>query len=122
MKNILTILVLFLSYTCLSQDSFNTIDQEIKYDIDLKLDKVSYGGSHYNSGGNIPVGVGMMVGGSSFIVAGLLTPPTYVCWWINNGEKTIFPATKVFTHIDRIIIFYYRYWGINIRKLKQSKL
>lgn len=78
MKNIITILVLFLSYTCLSQDSFNTIDQEIKYNIDLKLDKVSYGGSHYNSGGNIPVGVGMMVGGSSFIVAGLLTPPTYV--------------------------------------------
>jgi len=78
MKNILTILVLFLSYTCLSQDSFNTIDREIKYDIDLKLDKVSYSSSQYNSSGNMPVGVGMMIGGTSFIVAGLLTPPTYV--------------------------------------------
>ena len=78
MKNILTILVLFLSYTCLSQDSFNTIDREIKYDIDLKLDKVSYSSNHYNSSSNLPIGVGMMVGGASFIVAGLLTPPTYV--------------------------------------------
>lgn len=78
MKYTITILVLFLSYTCLSQDSFNTIDREIKYDIDLKLDKVSYSSSQYNNSSNIPVGVGMMIGGTSFIVAGLLTPPTYV--------------------------------------------
>jgi hypothetical protein len=82
MKKLLLILMLTLTQMCFSQDSFFNTENEIKYDINLNLDKVNYNTSYktssYNSRGNLPIGVSMMMGGTAFVLAGILTPSTYV--------------------------------------------
>lgn len=48
---------------------------DLHLDYQTKTTTTSYG---YEKSSRIPLGLGMVIGGASFIVAGLLTPPTYV--------------------------------------------
>ena len=69
MKKLILIVSLIVSSNTYSQLAPPTS----KFDI-----KLSTGGNILDRGNNIRVGPIMMLGGASFILAGALTPPTYV--------------------------------------------
>lgn len=108
MKKLLLILMLTLTQMCFSQDSFRTIENEIKYDINLNLDKANYNTSYkassYNNRGNLPIGVGMMMGGTAFVLAGILTPPTYVGGSTTN-KKPFYQQPKFLPIVSGALFF-----------------
>ena len=78
MKNILVILLSLFTFTCFSQDSYQSFDfTPVK---EVQTTKVQLNLPPYDSSpqSRISVGGGMLMGGGAFILAGVLTPPVYV--------------------------------------------
>lgn len=78
MKKIILSLILLLTLNTNAQDSYQSImfiEPAEPIELNITSTSSSYG---YDNQSNIPIGVGMMLGGATFIVAGALTPPSYV--------------------------------------------
>ena len=76
MKNILVILLSLFTLTCFSQDSYQSFDfTPVK---EVHTTKIQLNLPAYQSSTGPSVGVGMLMGGGAFILAGVLTPPVYV--------------------------------------------
>lgn len=80
MKKIVGLLVVLLSFFTYSQDMYFSHDQSI----DLKLELLETKSKTYKTESNFPLGPAIMLGGSSFILAGVLTTPIYV-----GGSTTV---------------------------------
>ena len=88
MKKIILILILSLSSILYSQDNISDMGvsyvptQSIMFNSNSPLQKVNLnlqnGKNILDNGRNVRVGPVMLLGGASFIVAGLLTTPVYV--------------------------------------------
>jgi hypothetical protein len=83
MKKLLTFLFLTLLFTTYSQDSYDNYltpsytFQTKTFDTDSKINLNLSASPHYGNEPSFPLGLGMILGGSTFIVAGLLTVPDY---------------------------------------------
>lgn len=77
MKNIFVILLSLFTFTCFSQDSYQSFDfTPVK---EIQTTKIQLNLPPYESSSSrLPVGVGMLMGGGAFVLAGVLTPPVYV--------------------------------------------
>ena len=79
MKNIILSLVLLLTFNTKAQDSYQSLMViEPTETIELNLTSTSSSSSYGYNNSRLPIGVGMMLGGTTFIVAGALTRPSYV--------------------------------------------
>ena len=76
MKNIFVILLSLFTFTCFSQDSYQSFD--FTPTRELQTTKIQLNLPAYQSSTGPSVGVGMLMGGGAFILAGVLTPPVYV--------------------------------------------
>lgn len=83
MKKIVGVLVLLLSFFTYSQDMYFSHDQSIDLKLEL-LETKSKTYQTYKTESNFPLGPAIMLGGSSFILAGVLTTPIYV-----GGSTTV---------------------------------
>jgi len=101
MKNIILTIVLILSFNLGAQDSYQPLMFiEPLEPIELNLN-TSYG---YPEESNMPIGVGMMLGGATFIVAGLLTPPSYI-GGSTTEMKPFFQQAKIWPILTGALVF-----------------
>jgi len=71
--------------------------------IDLHLEKSLKVSSSYQRESNFPLGPAMMLGGASFITAGLLTPSTYV-GGSTTEKKPFFQQPKMLPIVSGILL------------------
>ena len=93
MKNIILTIVLILSFNLSAQDSYQSlmfIEPSEPIELNLKLSSTSYG---YPEESSMPVGLGMIIGGATFILAGVLTQPIYVSG-STTEKKPIFQQAR----------------------------
>lgn len=103
MKNLLVILLTFISFNSFSQDSYQVIDfvstptyQPKKLSLSLNTRESSTGPS---------IGVGMILGGGVFVLAGALTQPDYV-GGSTTEKKPLYSQPKFYTIITGSAIMF----------------
>jgi len=104
MKNIILSLVILLTFNTTAQDSYEPlilIEPSAPIELNINSSKSS---SSYGNESNMPIGVGMMLGGATFIVAGLLTPPSYV-GGSTTERKPFFQQAKIWPILSGALVF-----------------